>query len=59
MTDEVTIMRCAYCNRPFSYVPREEDACQPGAPNQICDPCAKMLTEDDEHEGSGSKTKLD
>jgi hypothetical protein len=50
MTETVHILRCAYCKKPFDYVPTDEDKCRPGAPHQICDDCARALTEGEHNE---------
>ena len=46
MTQAIHILRCGYCKKSFSYIPTEEDKCQPGTENQICDDCAELLFND-------------
>jgi len=41
--NEITILRCGLCKKPFSYVPTPEDKCPPGSPSQICDGCCLSL----------------
>lgn len=50
MTDQVTILRCGWCEKSFTYTPRETDKCVPGTRNQICDACAEMLWKEAELE---------
>ena len=50
MTESVTIMRCAMCKRPFSYIPRAEDHCRPDAPNLICNACYEQAIADDKRD---------
>ena len=50
MTEAITIMRCALCKKPFSYIPAATDLCEPGARNQICTPCAERAGVEAERE---------
>jgi hypothetical protein len=45
MTDQVTLLRCAYCGKPHTYTPTPDDKCAPGSPNQVCDACVLILLE--------------
>lgn len=45
MANRNTIMLCAVCKKLFSYIPNE-DRCQPGSPDQICDSCCEQLLAD-------------
>jgi hypothetical protein len=52
MTEIITILRCALCKKSFSYIPTPEDACRPGARNQICTPCCERHIAEAEREGA-------
>jgi hypothetical protein len=44
-TNTVTVLRCALCRKPFSYLPLPTDCCRPDHPKIICDQCYKANQE--------------